>query len=162
MPKGSMHPSAMTPAPNTGTANVPAANTQAAKPAAHKDQTAKAAVPSRVEAGQVLFSKMNGATVYDTANKSVGDINNVVLDQDGRVAAVVIKRGGFLGIGGKTIAVGMNDLKMSTGKDGTLRFTVDKTQQQLKSAQNYSLKPPKSAASGSSAPPASHPATGRR
>jgi sporulation protein YlmC with PRC-barrel domain len=111
----------------------------------------------------VLFSKMSGATVYGTDNKDIGSIDNVVLDQNGRIAAVVIKSGGFLGIGGKTIAVAMKDLKMSTDKNGKPRFTTDMTKNQLKSAQTYNLSPPKNTASGSSAPPAGgHPTTTHR
>jgi sporulation protein YlmC with PRC-barrel domain len=118
------------------------------------------AMPHRVMPGQLRFSQMNGATVYGPNDKSVGDINNVVLDPNGRVAAVVIKIGGFLGIGGKTAAVAMKEIRVAPGKDGKLRFTVDMTQQQLKSAQAYDLTPPHSApatASGSSAPPAERP-----
>lgn len=118
---------------------------------------AKAGSETQLKPGQMLFSKMNGATVYDTENKDIGDINNVVLDKDGKVAAVVIKSGGFVGIGGKTIAVGMNDLKMTTDKDGKLKFTLAMIKAQVDTAQTYDVNPPKTA-TGSSTPPAGHPA----
>lgn len=129
--------------------------TTATPPANH---TAASAVPSRVMPGQMRFADMNGATVYGPQDKSIGDINNVILDRDGKIAAVVIKTGGFLGIGGKTVAVGMKDLKASTDKDGKLRFALNMTEDQLKSAQAFDPNPPKKnngTATGSSTPPAS-------
>jgi sporulation protein YlmC with PRC-barrel domain len=110
-------------------------------------------MPNHVMSGQLRFADMNGATIYDNQNNDVGDINNVVLDRDGRVAAVVVKTGGFIGIGGKTVAVRMSDFKVTTDKNGKPRFTLDMTKNQLKSAQAYDLTPPKTAASGGSAPP---------
>jgi sporulation protein YlmC with PRC-barrel domain len=105
--------------------------------------------------GQVRFTDMNGATVYDAQNNNVGDVKDVVLDQDGRVAAVVIKTGAFLGIGGKTVALSMNDIKVSDGSDGKPRFSVEMTKDQLKSAQAYDITPPThNAATGSTNPPA--------
>ena len=109
---------------------------------------------NHVMPGQLRFTDMNGATVYDPQNNSIGDINNVVLDRDGKVAAVVIKTGAFLGIGGKTVAVGMNDLKVASGDNGKPRFTLDMTKDQLKSAQEFDTSLPKNTATGSSAPPA--------
>lgn len=110
-------------------------------------------VPSRVMPGQVAFSQMNGATVYGPKNDSVGDINDVVLDRDGKVAAVVVKTGAFLGIGGKKVALAMHDVKFDKDQNGKLHLTVDMTKDQLKSAQSYETSPPNTA-TGSSAPPA--------
>jgi sporulation protein YlmC with PRC-barrel domain len=102
--------------------------------------------------GQILFSKMNGAAVYDQQNKEIGDVNNVVLDPQGQVAAVVIKSGGFLGLGGKTFAVPMNAVKMTSADNGNLRFQVSMTQEQVKTAPTYDLSPQSTATGSSSAP----------
>ncbi|MGE5271731.1 MAG: PRC-barrel domain-containing protein [Thiohalocapsa sp.] len=133
----------------TATPNAPAAQTTATT-AAPNAKTA-----NRVMPGQMKFTDMNGAAVYGRDNKDIGKIDEVVLDPSGKVAAVVIKNGGFLGIGGKDVAVAMNDLKVSTDKNDKLRFTLDMTENQLKSAQAYELNPPKpNTATGSSTPPA--------
>jgi sporulation protein YlmC with PRC-barrel domain len=117
------------------------------------DQATGPRAENRVMPGQVRFSDMNGATVYDAQNKSVGDINNIVLDRDGRVAAVVVKTGAFLGIGGRKVAIGMRDLTLTTDQNGKPHFAVDMTKDQLKSAQAFDTSPPNTA-SGSSTPPA--------
>jgi methionine-rich copper-binding protein CopC len=118
-------------------------------------EAARSALPNHVMRGQLRFSDMNGAKVYDAQNNNVGDINNVVLDRDGQVVAVVVKTGAFLGIGGKNVALTMNDLKITTDKDGKPRLSVDMTKDQLKSAQAYDVMPPSSTATGSSTPPES-------
>src|SRR5262245_65412303 len=52
-----------------------------------------------------------GLDVYNEANEKLGDINELILDKDGKVNAVVIGVGGFLGMGEHDIAVSMDKLK---------------------------------------------------
>ena len=56
-------------------------------------------------------SKLMGLDVYNEANEKLGDINELILDKNGRVNAVVIGVGGFLGMGEHDIAVTMDKLK---------------------------------------------------
>jgi hypothetical protein len=57
-------------------------------------------------------SKLMGLDVYNRADEKLGDINEVLLDKDGKVKAVVIGVGGFLGMGEHDIAVSMDKLKL--------------------------------------------------
>jgi hypothetical protein len=52
-----------------------------------------------------------GLDVYNEANEKLGDINELILDKNGKVNAVVIGVGGFLGMGEHDIAVSMDKLK---------------------------------------------------
>src|SRR5260370_40463943 len=63
--------------------------------------------------GQIRATEMNGATVYDKDNQKLGDIKDIILDKDGRVAAVILNVGATLGMGGKYVAVPMNDIKVT-------------------------------------------------
>lgn len=56
-------------------------------------------------------SKLMGLDVYNRADEKLGDINEILLDKDGKVKAVVIGVGGFLGMGEHDIAVSMDRLK---------------------------------------------------
>jgi hypothetical protein len=56
-------------------------------------------------------SKLVGLDVYNRADEKLGDINEILLDKDGKVRAVVIGVGGFLGMGEHDIAVSMDRLK---------------------------------------------------
>src|ERR687891_401141 len=49
--------------------------------------------------GQWRASKLMGLDVYNEANEKLGDINEIILDKNGKVSAVVIGVGGFLGMG---------------------------------------------------------------
>lgn len=52
-----------------------------------------------------LASSLIGRTVYNEQNEELGDINDVILGEDGQVVAVLIGVGGFLGIGEKDVGV---------------------------------------------------------
>ncbi len=91
------------------------AHAQNAQPA---DRAAPAATASPAASsdkmmlkGQWRASKLMGLDVYNEANEKLGDINELILDKDGKVHAVVIGVGGFLGMGEHDIAVTMDKLK---------------------------------------------------
>jgi len=96
---------------------------------------------------------MNGATVYDKDNQNLGDIKDIILDKDGRVAAVILNVGATLGMGGKYVAVAMNDIKVTT-ENNKPRFSVSMTKDELKSARPTTFTD-KSGPTGTSTPPPS-------
>jgi sporulation protein YlmC with PRC-barrel domain len=56
-------------------------------------------------------SKLEGVNVYNQNNEKVGDIREVLVDKQGKVEAVVIGVGGFLGIGERDVAVPFDALQ---------------------------------------------------
>ena len=58
-------------------------------------------------------SKLIGIKVYNEANERLGDINELIVDKSGKINAVVIGVGGFLGMGERDVAVKFGDLKWS-------------------------------------------------
>jgi sporulation protein YlmC with PRC-barrel domain len=84
--------------------------------------------------GELRASQLIGSTVYDVQNENIGSVKDVILDRGGKVEAVVVDVGSFLGMGGKNVAVALNDLKTTNN-----RLTLDRTKDQLKSAQAYPL-----------------------
>jgi hypothetical protein len=56
-------------------------------------------------------SKLDGVDVYNDRNEKIGDISEVLLDREGKVEAVVIGVGGFLGVGEHSVAVPFNALQ---------------------------------------------------
>lgn len=89
--------------------------------------------------GQIRVTEMTGATVYDNQNRYIGDVKDIILDRDGRIAAVILDVSSFLGIGGRYVAVPMPDIKVSFDADNKPHFSVDKTREQLKVAQAYDI-----------------------
>jgi hypothetical protein len=56
-------------------------------------------------------SKLTGLNVYNENGEKIGDINEVLVDRDGKAEAVVIGVGGFLGLGERDVAVAFNALR---------------------------------------------------
>lgn len=110
-----------------------AAFAQSAQPA---DRTAPAATAQPADKmmlkGNWRASKLMGLNVYNEANEKLGDINELLVDKSGKIHAVVIGIGGFLGMGEHDIAVSMDKLKFveepvrtsSTGNSTTTRETT--------------------------------------
>jgi hypothetical protein len=61
--------------------------------------------------GSWRSTKLIGLDIYNRADEKLGDINEILLDKDGKVKGVVIGVGGFLGMGEHDIAVSMDKLK---------------------------------------------------
>jgi sporulation protein YlmC with PRC-barrel domain len=56
-------------------------------------------------AGQWRSSKLIGLNVYNSENDKVGDISELIVDRSGKLEAVVVGVGGFLGIGEHDVAI---------------------------------------------------------
>jgi sporulation protein YlmC with PRC-barrel domain len=89
------------------------------------------------QADEMRASKLIGTNVVNAANETVGEINEVVLGKDGRVAAVVVGVGGFLGMGEREVAMNFSSLKMSRDGSNNLVITVDATKDSLKTAPEW-------------------------
>src|SRR5437868_13613701 len=68
---------------------------------------------TQLQPGQIRATQMDGSTVYDTQNQKVGDVKDIILDRDGKVAAIVLDVGACLGVGGKYVGIGMNAPKIT-------------------------------------------------
>ena len=64
--------------------------------------------------GNWRASKLVGLSVYNEKNESVGSISDMLTDKNGKIVAVVIGVGGFLGVGEHLVAVPFDKVKFST------------------------------------------------
>jgi sporulation protein YlmC with PRC-barrel domain len=106
---------------------------------------------------EMRASKLIGADVRNTANEDVGEINEVILDKDGKVAAVVLGVGGFLGMGERQVAVEFKSLRFAE-KDGAPTVTIDATKDALKSAPEWKWAGNRSGTTGTGTAPTKQPA----
>lgn len=86
---------------------------------------------------EMRASKLIGTSVKNDANETIGSINEVVLGKDGKVAAVVIGVGGFLGMGEREVAVNFDSLRMSQDSNNRTLVTLDATKDSLKAAPEW-------------------------
>jgi Uncharacterized conserved protein len=54
---------------------------------------------------------MVGLSVYNDKNESIGSINDLLTEKDGKIKAVVIGVGGFLGVGEHLVAIPFEKVK---------------------------------------------------
>jgi sporulation protein YlmC with PRC-barrel domain len=56
-------------------------------------------------------SDLEGLNVYNNNNENIGDISELIVDSSGKIQAVVIGVGGFLGLGERSVAVPFEQVK---------------------------------------------------
>jgi hypothetical protein len=74
--------------------------------------------------------------VYDPSEAKIGEITDVLIERDGRIGALIMSVGGFLGVGEKHIAVPFNAVH-GTHRNGKWWLTMNATRDALKSAANF-------------------------
>ena len=62
-------------------------------------------------AGQWRASKLIGLKVYNDSSEKIGDISELIVDRDGKLEAVVVGVGGFLGLGEHDVAIPYSQIR---------------------------------------------------
>ncbi|MGX8011619.1 PRC-barrel domain-containing protein [Mesorhizobium sp. ORM8.1] len=118
-----------------------AKNQAADNGAAATDQTKTASIDkstlSEMPVGNIRGDDLKGTTVYGANNAEIGSIGDVVLTPDNKPDAVIVNVGGFLGVGAKEVAVGMDKLKFMTDKNGKKYLYTNLTKEQLQAQTAY-------------------------
>lgn len=84
-------------------------------------------------------SKLIGTNIYGPDDKSIGEINDVILASDGTVKAAVVGVGGFLGVGEKNVAIPFDSLKVQRKPNSSAidKITVSFSKDALKNAPKF-------------------------
>lgn len=123
---------AQTQAPTNDRNNAPAATPPATTTTPKGNTSAQAT--TKIPANAMMVSQFYNQAVYDSNNNKIGDINDILMDQNEKATLAIIGVGGFLGIGEKNVAVPFDSIKRSI-RDGNVRLTMDANKDQLKSAE---------------------------
>jgi sporulation protein YlmC with PRC-barrel domain len=87
--------------------------------------------------GEALpISDYYNQSVYDNRDSKIGDVNDLLLDKSGKINAVIIGVGGFLGVGEKNVAVPFSSLKVAE-KNGSRYLVLETTKEALQTAPGY-------------------------
>src|SRR5215475_7482243 len=78
----------------------------AAKPEAAPHDTAKFIASQSTD--QWVFSKFKGSDVLGPDNAHIGNVNDMLFDENGKILGLIVGVGGFLGIGEKNVAIDMS------------------------------------------------------
>jgi PRC-barrel domain len=117
--------------PGTGAAPAeapaPSAGTTAGAPAPKP-------IPEQAE-HQVRAQSLLGVDVSN-GQDTIGEVSDLVVTDEGRVEAIVVGVGGFLGIGQKSVALAWDSIKL-TEQDGDRVILVSATREQLEGMPTY-------------------------
>jgi sporulation protein YlmC with PRC-barrel domain len=116
-------------AADTQTMNQPAGKT-AATPSTSSPDTTAAITPDNTVAN--MGRGLVGKTIYDAAGDEIGDVEDVTMASGGKVDSTLVDVGGFLGIGGKRVAIDASTLNQQGD-----RLVSSMTKQQVKALPAY-------------------------
>ena len=88
-------------------------------PVEAKEQIVTRLPNGALAAGEYFYQ---GQSIHDREGNEIGDVNDVLLDKQGRVAAVMVGVGGVLGAGEKNVAVAFEALELA--KKGSKPYIV--------------------------------------
>jgi sporulation protein YlmC with PRC-barrel domain len=90
------------------------------------------------QVAELTADKLEGARVYGPNDEDVGEVNRLILDNNGQVQRIVLDVGGFLGMGERQIAVTPDELNIVRTNDGSeFRVYIDANQATLKAQPEY-------------------------
>jgi sporulation protein YlmC with PRC-barrel domain len=95
-----------------------------------------AQLQTSVPADALTISNYYKQNVYDNQNNKIGDVKDMLLDKEGRVATVIVGVGGMLGVGEKDVAVPFSALKIAE-KNGDRYLVMSTTKEALEKAPGY-------------------------
>jgi hypothetical protein len=84
--------------------------------------------------GQWLAGELIGQTLLGSNGDAIAEVHDLLYDSQGRISAVVIGVGGFLGIGEKLVAVNFASIMQMETRDGRPTYMLSATADQLESA----------------------------
>jgi sporulation protein YlmC with PRC-barrel domain len=133
----------------------PAPKAPDAAPRASADQPA-----TQLKPGQWRATKLSGLNVYNNNNETIGEINELIVNREGKIESVVIGVGGFLGIGERNVAVPYNQVKwVDEPRSGATaeRRTDDRTGSTTNPASPTAPRAPANTTGSTANPPAGDP-----
>mgnify|MGYP000147277345 CR=1 FL=1 len=95
---------------------------------------------STLAATELTSEMLDGATVLDSEESSVGTVSNLVIAEDGKITDVIVDVGGFLGLGTKPVALKLEQLEILRQDGGDdLRIFVRATREELEAMPDANL-----------------------
>ena len=88
-----------------------------------------------VPANEIAVTDLEGSTVYGINDERIGDIGDIMVDDQGQIQNVVVEVGGFLGIGEKPVAIPFDQMSVLRSEAGEVRVFIEATEEQLESMQ---------------------------
>lgn len=75
-------------------------------------------------------------TVYNPSDETIGEVRDVLIDDDGEISVLILGVGGFLGLGEKNVAVPFDAVRRAE-KDNSWYLVMNTTKEALEDAPGY-------------------------
>lgn len=129
---GTMAPADQVAATNPNDVNVTTETNPnaAASPMSREGMTA-------IPAGEMTAENIIGTQIIGPEDQVIAEVGDIVLTPEGQVDALLVDFGGFLGMGEKRVAVGIDNLEFVTDESGGRYVWLNVTKEQLDAAPAY-------------------------
>jgi sporulation protein YlmC with PRC-barrel domain len=97
----------------------------------------EAAIHRTIPANSYTVTDWYKQNVYDPKDAKIGEIMDVLVDKSGRVTALIVGVGGFLGAGEKDVAVPFDAVRVTTKNNNKWYLVMNATKNELKSARGF-------------------------
>lgn len=93
---------------------------------------------TEIDYATLTADELDGATVQDVSDNTIGQVSDVVLKADGAVEGAVIDVGGFLGLGAHPVMVSFEEMQIMRRNEGDeIRVFIDDTREELEQRPEY-------------------------
>ena len=97
----------------------------------------------------MLVSNLKGVDVMGTNDEKIGDISDILVSKDGKVEAYLLSIGGFLGVGGKEVALNPASVQLSQ-ENNNWKAKVNMSKDQLAQAPDFKRQNDRATTTGAS------------
>lgn len=81
-----------------------------------------------------------GDTVYNREDEAIGNIDDLIVEEEGGLVGVVVGVGGFLGIGKKRVGIDLAAIDIQQDEEGKPKLVVDGSKESLMEAPDFTDK----------------------
>ncbi|MGQ7792737.1 PRC-barrel domain-containing protein [Faunimonas sp. B44] len=78
-----------------------------------------------------------GKDVYNREDEDIGEVTDLILDEEGGISAIVVGVGGFLGIGQKNVAIAYDAVEIQRDEQQEAKLVVDGNKDMLENAPEF-------------------------
>jgi sporulation protein YlmC with PRC-barrel domain len=113
-----------------------AANAQTPQQAP-QPQSPAAQIMTSIPASSMTVTHWYKQNVYDPGDNKIGEIMDVLVDREGKITALIVGAGGFLGMGEKDVAVPFDAVQVTSKNNNKWYLVMNSTKDALKAAKGF-------------------------
>jgi sporulation protein YlmC with PRC-barrel domain len=116
-----------------------AASAQAPQPSSppQTPSGASAQIMTSIPPNNMTVTHWYKQNVYDPNDNKIGEIMDVLVDREGKIGALIVGAGGFLGLGEKDVAVPFNAVQVTSKNNNKWYLVMNTTKDALKNAKGF-------------------------